>query len=68
MQIVEKNPAKFRIDGAELGVRKGFIASTRDEVAQMKRRTEGGGHANGANAAAAGSTEEVSAQNIKQAR
>ena len=60
VQIVEKNPAKFRIDGAELGVRKGFIASTRDEVAQMKRRTEGDRRASGANAnAVAGSTEEV---------
>ena len=40
VQIVEKNPAKFRIDAAELAVRKGFIAATRDEVARMKRRTE----------------------------
>ena len=55
-QIVEKNPAKFRIDASELSVRKGFIASTRDEVAQMKRRTEGK-HASAA--AAAGSSEEV---------
>ena len=56
VQIVEKNPAKFRIDAAELAVRKGFITSTRDEVSQMKRRTEGK-HASAA--AAAGSTEEV---------
>jgi len=57
VQIVEKNPAKFRIDAAELAVRKGFITSTRDEVAHMKGRTEGGKHASAA--AAAGSTEEV---------
>jgi len=36
VQIVEKNPTKFRIDGSELAVRKGFIEMTRDEVAQMK--------------------------------
>ena len=58
VQIVEKNPAKFRIEAAELAVRKGFITSTRDEVSQMKRRTEGK-HASAA--AAAGSTEEVCA-------
>ena len=68
MQIVEKNPAKFRIDGAELGVRKGFIASTRDEVAQMKRRTEGVRRASGANVGSAGSTEEVRKQDIQQAQ
>jgi len=38
VQIVEKNPTKFRIDGAELAVRKGFIETTRDEVRQMKER------------------------------
>eukprot|EP00092_Neocalanus_flemingeri_P011382 GFUD01012265.1.p1 GENE.GFUD01012265.1~~GFUD01012265.1.p1 ORF type:complete len:249 (+),score=81.18 GFUD01012265.1:73-819(+) len=36
VQIVEKNPTKFRIDGAELAVRKGFIDSTREEVKIMK--------------------------------
>lgn len=38
VQIVEKNPTKFRIDGAELAVRRGFIESTREEVAGMKER------------------------------
>jgi len=36
VQIVEKNPTKFRIDGAELAIRKGFIESTKEEVQQMK--------------------------------
>merc|ERR1712106_12699 len=36
VQIVEKNPTKFRIDGAELAVRKGFIDSAREEVKIMK--------------------------------
>ena len=39
VQIVEKNPAKFRMDPAELAVRKNFIAQTRDEVRQMKAIT-----------------------------
>jgi len=39
VQIVEKNPAKFRIDASELAVRKAFIQQTRDEVNQMKDRT-----------------------------
>jgi len=38
VQIVEKNPTKFRIDGAELAVRKGFIDSTREEVKLMKEK------------------------------
>jgi len=38
VQIVEKNPTKFRIDGAELAVRKGFIENTREEVKLMKDR------------------------------
>jgi len=38
IQIVEKNPTKFRIDGAELSVRKGFIESTKEEVRRMKER------------------------------
>jgi len=38
VQIVEKNPTKFRIDGAELAVRKGFIENTREEVNLMKDR------------------------------
>jgi len=38
IQIVEKNPTKFRIDGTELAVRKGFIESTKDEVRRMKER------------------------------
>lgn len=63
VQIVEKNPAKFRIDAAELAIRKGFIASTRDEVAMMKRRTEGK-HAGGAGAAV-GSSEEVSVRTLE---
>ncbi len=40
VQIVEKNPAKFRIDGAELRARKEFIRQTREEVQIMKKRTE----------------------------
>ena len=39
VQIVEKNPAKFRIDGGELAVRKSFIAQTREEVRAMTERT-----------------------------
>jgi len=38
VQIVEKNPTKFRIDGAELAVRKGFIDTTREEVKLMKEK------------------------------
>jgi len=38
IQIVEKNPTKFRIDGAELAIRKGFIESTKEEVKRMKER------------------------------
>jgi len=36
VQIVEKNPTKFRIDRGELAVRKGFIEKTRQEVNTMK--------------------------------
>merc|ERR1711894_640202 len=43
VQIVEKNPAKFRIDSSELLVRKAFIQQTRDEVNQMKERVNTGG-------------------------
>ena len=43
VQIVEKNPAKFRIDSSELLVRKSFIQQTRDEVNQMKERVSTGG-------------------------
>jgi len=42
VQIVEKNPAKFRIDSSELLVRKAFIQQTRDEVNQMKDRVSNG--------------------------
>ena len=45
VQIVERNPAKFRIDPAELGVRKKFIASTRAEVKRMKDKANAGAHA-----------------------
>ena len=45
VQIVEKNPAKFRIDAAELGIRKAFIQQTREEVNQMKERTNHPGQA-----------------------
>lgn len=38
IQIVEKNPTKFRIEASELAVRKGFIESTKDEVRMMKER------------------------------
>jgi len=36
VQIVEKNPSKFRIDSTELAVRRTFIQTTREEVKQMK--------------------------------
>merc|ERR1719331_850670 len=36
VQIVEKNPSKFRIDSTELAVRRSFIQTTREEVKQMK--------------------------------
>ena len=39
VQIVEKNPAKFRIDATELAVRKRFITETRGEVNRMKSVT-----------------------------
>lgn len=42
VQIVEKNPAKFRMDASELLVRKAFIQQTRDEVNQMKERVSTG--------------------------
>ena len=42
VQIVEKNPAKFRIDSSELQVRKAFIQQTRDEVNHMKERVSTG--------------------------
>jgi len=44
VQIVEKNPAKFRIDASELAVRKAFIQQTRDEVNLMKDRAENPGN------------------------
>lgn len=39
VQIVEKNPAKFRIDANDLATRKSFIQQTKDEVEQMKARS-----------------------------
>lgn len=39
VQIVEKNPAKFRIEVSELTARKNFIKQTKDEVEQMKQRS-----------------------------
>ena len=44
VQIVEKNPAKFKIDASELAVRKAFIQQTRDEVNLMKARAENPGN------------------------
>jgi hypothetical protein len=38
VNIVEKNPTKFRIDAAELSVRKKFILQTKEEVRVMKAR------------------------------
>ncbi|XP_040573830.1 syntaxin-6 [Lepeophtheirus salmonis] len=38
VQIVEKNPARFKIDKGELLARKEFIKKTRDEVRCMKER------------------------------
>ena len=39
VQIVEKNPAKFRIDVNDLTARKNFIKQTKDEVELMKQRS-----------------------------
>eukprot|EP00093_Oithona_nana_P002459 02459.XXX_44982_43468_1 [CDS] Oithona nana genome sequencing. len=39
VQIVEKNPAKFRIDTNDLAARKAFIKQTKDEVEQMKQKS-----------------------------
>jgi len=39
VQIVEKNPAKFRIDVNDLAARKNFIKQTKDEVELMKQRS-----------------------------
>lgn len=39
VQIVEKNPAKFRIDANDLAARKAFIKQTKDEVEAMKQRS-----------------------------
>ena len=38
VNIVEKNPTKFRIDVAELEVRKKFILQTKEEVRIMKAK------------------------------
>ena len=40
IQIVEKNPSKFRIDVNELNSRKLFIQQTREEVNKMKTRAD----------------------------
>lgn len=40
IQIVEKNPSKFRIDSQELNNRKVFIQQTRDEVNEMKTKAQ----------------------------
>lgn len=40
IQIVEKNPSKFRIESHELMSRKNFIQQTRDEVNEMKARAQ----------------------------
>ena len=39
VQIVEKNPAKFRIDINDLAARKAFITQTKEEVEQMKQKS-----------------------------
>ena len=39
MQIVEKNPAKFRIDANDLVARKNFIKQTKEEVEIMKQKS-----------------------------
>lgn len=39
VQIVEKNPAKFKIDVNDLTARKNFIKQTKDEVELMKQRS-----------------------------
>lgn len=39
VQIVEKNPAKFRIDSNDLNARKNFIKQTKEEVEEMKQRS-----------------------------
>ena len=40
VQIVERNPTKFRISASELAARKAFIVQTREEVDDMKARAE----------------------------
>nr|XP_061790274.1 syntaxin-6-like [Nerophis lumbriciformis] len=40
--IVESNPKKFNLDGAELAKRKAFIAATRRAVKEMKERMSAG--------------------------
>ena len=39
VQIVEKNPAKFRIEVSDLTARKNFIKQTKEEVELMKQRS-----------------------------
>ena len=39
VQIVEKNPQKFRIDSNDLAARKAFINQTKEEVEQMKQKS-----------------------------
>ena len=39
VQIVEKNPAKFRIDANDLVARKNFIKQTKEEVEIMKQKS-----------------------------
>lgn len=60
IQIVEKNPAKFRIDATEIMVRRNFIAQTKEEVRVMKLRATGGGKggAAAAHTTAAGADED----------
>ncbi|XP_077441154.1 syntaxin-6 isoform X1 [Vanacampus margaritifer] len=45
ISIVESNPKKFNLDGAELAKRKTFISSTRHTVKQMKEHMSSGGGA-----------------------
>ena len=39
VNIVEKNPAKFKIDPTDLAARKAFIQQTKEEVENMKARS-----------------------------
>ena len=41
VSIVEKNPSHFNIEQSEIKIRKEFIQSTKDEIARLKKLTQG---------------------------